>query len=278
MINNHLHDNHAGFYGGAIGNYGTLVISDTTLSANSASITGTNAASTRGGGLYNYEGGQIAINQSTLSNNSAASGGGIYEELFIHNNAALTLTNSTLSGNVASREGGGIDAAGGRIRLFNSTLADNRVDVPTNILDGGVGGGVFITSTGIVVVQNTLLADNTDRFHGGLPQADDCHDLYAAYHLTALSANLIKAITYCNIDGSALGVISGQSPRLGPLQNNGGATQTQVPQAGSPAIDQGDNASCPPIDQRGFRRPIGPSCDLGSVEAGLNVFLPFIRK
>jgi len=276
--NSHLHHNHADYYGGAIGNYGTLVISNTTLAANSASISGANSAAARGGGLYDYEGGQVSLVQSTLSGNVATSGGGIYSELFIHNNAALTLTNSTLSDNTASRVGGGIYAEGGRIKLFNSTLADNRVVVPNNIPDGGVGGGVFITGTSIVVVQNALIADNTDSFHGGLEVADDCHDLYAAYHLTALAANLIEATSYCNIDGNTPGVISGQSPKLGPLQNNGGSTDTQVPSAGSPAIDQGDNTACPPTDQRGFRRPIGLSCDIGAVEVGPYVYLPLILR
>jgi len=278
MIDSQLHDNHAGLYGGAIGNYGTLVISDTTLSANSALASAAYSTTTRGGGLYDYEGGQVTLVQSTLSSNSAALGGGIYSELFIHNNAALTLTNSTLSGNGASRFGGGIYAQGGRIKLLNSTLADNQVVVPNNIPDGGIGGGMLITGTAVVVVQNALLADNTDRFHGGVPVADDCHDLYATYHLTALSANLIKATSYCNIDGNTLGVISGASPKLGLLQNNGGSTWTQAPQPGSPAIDQGDDAACLPIDQRGFHRPIGLYCDIGAVEVGLSQYLPLIRR
>ena len=54
----------------------------------------------------------------------------------------------------------------------------------------------------------------------------------------------------------------------GGLQNNGGSTDTQVPLAGSPAIDQNDNAVCPPINQRGWRRPIGLNCDIGAVEVG----------
>ena len=74
-----LYQNHADVYGGAIGNYGTLAISTTTLDSNSAV--------TRGGGIYNYEGGQIDMKQSTLSRNTAQTGGGIYSEFFIHNTA-----------------------------------------------------------------------------------------------------------------------------------------------------------------------------------------------
>ena len=279
ISNTTLSANHADRDGGAIVNVGTLVISNTTLSANSASFPGTNLANTRGGALYNYEGSQATINQSTLNGNSAASGGAIYTEYY--SNTALTLINSTLSDNTASRVGGGIDAEGGRINLINSTVADNRVEVPNNSLERGIGGGVFITGTAIGVVQNALLADNIDHenhIHGSPPRADDCYDLSASRNLYASAQNLIEATSYCNIDGNTFGVISGQSPQLGPLQNNGGSTLTQAPLNGSPAIDQGDNAACPPTDQRGWHRPIGLSCDIGAVEVGPYVYLPLIIR
>ena len=55
-------------------------------------------------------------------------------------------------------------------------------------------------------------------------------------------------------------------PRLGPLGANGGPTQSEVPLAGSPAIDKGDNSNCPALDQRGIPRPQGAGCDIGAVE------------
>jgi hypothetical protein len=44
-------------------------------------------------------------------------------------------------------------------------------------------------------------------------------------------------------------------PRLAPLANNGGRTQTHALLSGSPAIDRGDNAGAPATDQRGVARP-----------------------
>jgi hypothetical protein len=59
---------------------------------------------------------------------------------------------------------------------------------------------------------------------------------------------------------------------LGPLQLNGGGTETMTPLPGSPAIDAIplNNGECevgPALDQRSFERPFGPGCDIGAVEA-----------
>ncbi|HET6446032.1 MAG TPA: DUF11 domain-containing protein, partial [candidate division Zixibacteria bacterium] len=61
-------------------------------------------------------------------------------------------------------------------------------------------------------------------------------------------------------------------PLLGPLQDNGGETETHALLDDSPAIDAGSDATCaaPPVDgedQRGVARPIGPHCDIGAFES-----------
>ncbi len=55
-------------------------------------------------------------------------------------------------------------------------------------------------------------------------------------------------------------------PLLGPLADNGGATQTFALLPGSPAIDAGQSTGCPP-DQRGVVRPQGAACDIGAFES-----------
>jgi len=105
--NSNLSQNHANFYGGAIGNYGTLKIINSTMDANTGEIRG----------------------------------GGIFTELFIHNTAGVTATNTTISDNVAAQDGGGIYAQGGQIELYNTTVAANHILVPTGVSYSGLGGG-----------------------------------------------------------------------------------------------------------------------------------------
>jgi hypothetical protein len=62
--------------------------------------------------------------------------------------------------------------------------------------------------------------------------------------------------------------LTSRNPLLARLADNGGPTQTQALEAGSPAIDHGGTSinGCPPTDQRGISRPQGPACDIGAYE------------
>jgi predicted outer membrane repeat protein len=273
LINTTFAQNQAAAYGGAIGNYGTLDISTSTLDGNTAGA--------RGGGIYDYEGGQVNLNQSTLSNNSAQYGGAIYSELFLHNTSLISITNSTLSGNIASRDGGGIYAQGGQISLFNATIAYNLVVVPGGITYPGVGGGVYINPPSFLVTSNTLFGDNTHQYQALPPEQDDCYG-----SVDSLGNNLFEQTLNCSITGTTNGNLTGLDPRLGTLKNIGGSTKTLLPLYGSPVIDAGHTPFCTdgngsPLstDQRGVQRSLGAGCDIGAVESlPYAVILPTIDK
>src|SRR6516165_2400058 len=120
------------------------------------------------------------------------------------------------------------------------------------------GGGGIVNASGPTVrllARNTILAGN---------MASTAPDL--AGNLTSSGYNLIG-----NTDGAGgfdptdlLNV----DPLLGPLQNNGGPTQTMALQCGSPAIDAGDNTDAPDWDQRGegFPRIVNGIIDIGAYE------------
>ncbi|MEO7912986.1 MAG: choice-of-anchor Q domain-containing protein [Roseiflexaceae bacterium] len=75
------------------------------------------------------------------------------------------------------------------------------------------------------------------------------------------------------------------NPKIGPLQNNGGATLTHAPLAGSPLIDAGHpgaagqgDPSCEATDQVGTSRPQGPRCDIGAVEFAVSIPAPVLNN
>ncbi len=53
---------------------------------------------------------------------------------------------------------------------------------------------------------------------------------------------------------------------LGPVADNGGPTQTRIPDTNSPLIDAVSTPGSLTTDQRGFLRPAGPAADIGAVE------------
>ena len=137
-------------YGGGIYNFGKLTISNSTLSYNIARCTNGfhSPCGAGGGGIYN-SGGTVAINNSTIAGNTTGSfdsqGGGIY------NSGILTISNSTVSYNVA------VWGAGlyGSARLQNSIIANNHH--VTNL-----GGNCYGTVTSIF----SLSSDNSCRLNG----------------------------------------------------------------------------------------------------------------
>ena len=253
-------------HGGGILNAGTLTVTNSTISGNAA-----NASYGTGGGIYNLEG-SATLTNSTISGNSAngsyASGGGVF------NASTLTLTDSTLAGNAADYQGGGIYNLEGAATLASSTVSGNLAGSESN---AGVGGGIYSVSAygGQVNVANSVLAGNTV-----LGAAGSNPDVSGPFGTT--DQDLIGVVgdaTGFTSAGAAInGNIVGRSaapvdPLLAPLGDYGGPTQTMALLPGSPAIDAGDNnppstfPSTPSTDQRGFARTVNGTIDIGAFES-----------
>ena len=135
----------AAFEGGAIDNKdGTLTLTTSTLDNNTA---------IQGGDIYNNA--AATISGSTLSNSSAFQGGGIANDLI----ASLTLVNSTIAGNHAGQNGGGINQVG-ILNVYSSTIADN------NVAPGGAGGSRCFLRNGHALqhARRRQHRRNSDRF------------------------------------------------------------------------------------------------------------------
>jgi hypothetical protein len=90
-----------------------------------------------------------------------------------------------------------------------------------------------------------------------------------SYPITSLGTNLDSDDT-CNLD-PGLGDLPDTDPQLGPLQDNGGTTETHAPSSTSPALDRinAGSKTCGTevgADQRGIVRPQGAGCDIGAYE------------
>ena len=122
------------------------------LTLNHLKVAGGIANGASGGGLMNT--GAVKVRNTTFSNNSAAYGGGIF------NNAGgtLTVTNSTFSGNSAAGAGGGIfNNNGGTLTVTNTIVANSTSG--GNCLGDITDGGYNIddgTSCGFSAANNSM--------------------------------------------------------------------------------------------------------------------------
>ncbi|MGA9334675.1 MAG: choice-of-anchor Q domain-containing protein, partial [Rudaea sp.] len=218
-----------------------------------------------GGGIYTNSA-AVFISRSTISGNSAVAGGGIYND-----GSMLTVVNSTISGNVSTGGGGGINSVSGTTDLYNATITDNKAN--SDASGGGIGGGVANGSGSTLTFRNSIIAMNASVLltgSGPLLIDDDC---------TGTLTSQANSIMYspgnlCVPSGPIVYV----DPDIGPLQFNGGSTQTHALLPVSPAIDTGETGGCTisgatlTTDQRGFARPVGAGCDVGSFEVSDTVF------
>ncbi len=255
--------------GSGIYNQGTLTVTNSTFSGNTAGLLGVS-----GGGIYNV--GTLTVTNSTFSGNSAIGGGG-----GIYNAGTLTVTNSTLSRNSANGAGGGIyNFMSGTLTVKNSTFSRNSTNngfgggvnnqgtlmVTNSTLSGnsaGTGGGIF--NQGTLTVTNTIIAGNT------APSSPDILGAVVSHGHNLLS--ITSGTT--GITGGMNGDIVNPTPLLSALGSYGGPTQTVALLPGSPAIDAGDDTVCATTgptgvnnkDQRGITRPVGAHCDIGAFES-----------
>ena len=228
----------------------TMTITDCTISGNTA---GGN------GGGFAAEGVTLTMSGSTVNDNrSGSDGGGAYIITSGTNDNAYPLPlgdgssifNCTITNNGAATDGGGIDFEGeGDLTIINCTIVFNASFNGGGIAQTNGGGTIHIGNT---IVAKNIAANEPDAYNPASGTFDD------------LGHNLVFADPDSVFTNSS--DIFGLAPLLGALANNGGPTKTHALLKGSPAINAGDDALNPGVDQRGVKRPQGPHVDIGAYE------------
>lgn len=288
----------------------TLIVSHATIEDNH--VWGADYPESQGGGIYNA--GSLHVEQSRIMHNSAGDegggvyGGGVYRDVEIEYNVAGSkggglygvgdLTNVTLSHNVVGEfgvgaggygcgelrnvtisnnhtgdfgRGGGIgfDQTKEGIALIDKCMTLQHVTVISNSASSGAGLLVLTSSFFGLTMENTVIVQNEGG--GNCRLSDET--------VQSLGGNYVDDLS-CEVTAPTDRQGELPDPLLGPLADNGGMTQTHMPQEGSPLIDSGHCIGSILTDQRDAPRPQGYGCDIGAVEAPgpFLRFLPIVSK
>jgi len=219
LINVTFRENLA-YYGGGMANYSSSspMLTDVTFSGNSADY---------GGGMYNYSSSSPTLTNVTFSGNSAGwSGGGIYNY-----SSSPTLTNVAFSGNSAGWSGGGIYNSSSSPTLANVTFSGN--------LAVHYGGGIYNYSSSPTLTNSILWGDTAQT-------GAEIHD----------GTGSTSSVTYSIVQGGWAGASNKNADPLFMRPPSPGSDEVWGTadddygdlrlQAGSPAIDAGNNEAVLP--------------------------------
>lgn len=174
-------------------------------------------------------------NGNPYAGDGGAGGNAWGGSIYVAAGAALQVTNCTIVAGVA---------LGGAAGLKGGILAQDGVP--------GKQRGANLANAGSLILKNTILAypTNSPNVYGAVVDG---------------LGNLSSDNTPLDFAGSRRNT----DPLLLPLADNGGLTPTMSLEMVSPALNAGDCAGAPLLDQRGYARD--GICDVGAVELQLSV-------
>jgi hypothetical protein len=292
IINNSIINNNSAttIGGGGIAAFsfydGSVTIDNSTINNNSSSTNGgglkvesyytdfyttinntnfdNNTASNTGGGICSVPAGisSVVLNNTTVSNNTASVGGGVYSGSYNASQSIVALTHSTVSGNHATNDFGGIASLAQIVNFtaINSTISDNSTATSWNKC-----GGVYVfgyNSASIEFTSSivwTSIGDNIkhETVDGGgsiVPSTDPI--ISGGYNIFSNAPNGANAT-------GDLTNVSANDLNLQALANYGGSVLTIQPGIGSVAI----NAGNPSDVSDAQNTPITGIRDIGSTES-----------
>jgi predicted outer membrane repeat protein len=248
-------------FGGAVYVGGTL--NDARMHIDQSAFS-KNRAVVLGGGLYtNVSTTTVTVEHSSFNANSAGSGGGIARM-----NANLAIANTSLTNNTATGGGGGLfvgavpePTSGGYVKVTNTTISGNS---SANMLGGGVLNSARLELYHSTVVSNTQgiyrnLFGNT-RLRGTVLQNPGFLNCATdgKNQLSDDSGNFATD-TSCGVSKQGPEL----NPMLAPIMVDGQQpTWYHLPLKGSPLLNQ--LTFCPPTDQLSAIRSV--PCAIGATE------------
>jgi len=261
-VNSSTFTSNAASRGGAVYSNGTaLNITNSLFQSNN--IIGTTPVISIGGAIYLNEGSNSIRNTIFDGNTSYDSGGAIAAH---GGTDLLTIESSSFRNNSSTFDLGGAIETVITTTITNSTFYQNTAPSGAAIDFSANANPVSLVNNTFAYNVNTVGAHGTVANFAGVPltminnviaysTGPDCTGT-----VTTNTRNFIK-------DNTCSPALSGD-PKLGAAENSGlGGTLVFPLQAGSPAIDAGDNASCLATDQRGTTRPQNGICDIGAYES-----------
>ncbi len=291
-------------FGGGLWNLGTLTITNTTFTGNTASLGGaifngggglltltgdafsSNSADT-GGAIYNTQAGNVTVTDDTFTGNSAEDGGAIYSD-----HGSVAVSNSTFSNNTAS-----IGAGGAIINFYVSDALVSSLSVVDSTFSGNAavnGGGIANEGPATLTLTDSTISGNSATQNGG--GLYNVNGTRYASRAVSVGNTIVAGNTAGGTGADAFGSFASQGnnligesdgssgwiasdltgtiaqpldPLLAPLAYYGGPTETMALLPGSPAIAAGNTALIPPgvtTDQRGYPRIVNGTVDIGAYE------------
>jgi len=218
-----------------------------------------------GAGLYNFIG-LARIDRSFFGRNDPGDGEG--GAMANRDGASLAVFNTTVS---ANGHDGALGAIANGSEHQTETEPQSKLYLTNVTIANNNGGGLF--NTGRVTMRNTIVAGNYTQ---------DALDRWYDAGLNCVNrapGDITQTHALIGADGNCLGHIYVDNRTvfdvvLDHLRYLGGPTPVHYLKPGSPAIDSGNDAVCPALDQRKGRRPADgdmddvETCDIGAVEVG----------
>ena len=163
ITNTQITQNTTGLRGGGIyAEKASLTITKSTLDGNKALDTVGPQASSEGGGLSVRGGTNITLDSTTVTNNSAKDGGGIWVRSDVDTSVSIK-NGTTISNNQSVYGGGGVMIRQELGKKINVTIEDAKIE--TNAAENG--GGIYLLNQVDLKLKNITVSGNTAKNVGG---------------------------------------------------------------------------------------------------------------